>query len=616
LHRPHPIPRHAPVARRMVDQFELRIADVIVDGLRHPDRHEIESLFVCQSADLERRVHRIVSADIEKIPDMMRLHDINDPREISVLRDELFLGVETIDRVLLTDVLNDGFDENDMVQLYPSGRVLKLAPITPRLDSLLRSYRLPPNVEIHDTRQYFARYDSVSRERVGGQALGYGLLGGAAERLQQGYRGDTLEAYLRFSHAGVSVLAWNFDSSRIAFPRFAEHRVDTVFIFQHDTIRVPEVITVTTEPIIIRDTVYIPSELLRNARGTFYRVALGMIGGGYSMANRKASRGRVTLGAGNEWDFGVWDPWISGRQDIRARIGLRFLTDMAPWKTDTLSPRFLGSSFEAMFIPAWDRSLFLFAGLRAFFDDDLFWDRARAAWNEDLYHEAATQDLQQYEMTVKAGLDKFTSFGAGKRFGAWLKVSGWIPGGSNSGYDLDLQPQLTTAHFPNNEIVPWHFEHGGGNEVEAALTARLGDVAQMMVSFGQVNIANLHYSYIDSSNTPQPPAPYVPTVGLLRATQIYQTVAVRVAPINQTDMRLMFEAGFRNNSLAEKIKQGHDATLLKEWFFPYLEAPELNGTLQLDFNILRFRAGARYFFPPKSKDAQLRPEASLHLLFK
>jgi hypothetical protein len=547
---------------------------------------------------------------------LVTLKNVSDPHEISVLRDELFLGNEPIDRVLITDVLNDGFDENDMVQLYPSGRVLKLAPITARLDSLLRSYRLPPNVEIHDTRQYFARYDSVSRERMGGQALGYGLLGGTAERLQQGYRGDTLEAYLRFSHNGVSVLAWNFDSSRVAFPPLAPRRVDTVLIFQHDTIRVPEVITVTSEPTIIRDTVYIPSELLRNARGTFYRLALGMVGGGYSMSNRKASRGRVTLGAGNEWDFGVWDPWISGRQDIRKRIGLRFLTDMAPWKTDTLAPRFLASSFETMFIPAWDRSLFLFAGLRAFYDDDLFWDRARAAWNEDLYHEEVTQDLQQYEMTVKVGLDKFSSFGTGKRFGAWLKLSGWIPGGNKSGYDLDLQPKLTTAYFSNNEIIPWHFEHGGGSEVEAALTARLGDVAQMMVSFGQVTIANLHYSYTDSSNVPRPPDPYVATNGLLRATQFYQTVAVRVAPINKTDLRVMFEAGFRNNSLAEKIKQGHDETLLKEWFFPYFEAPELNAAAQLDINIVRLRAGARYFFPPKGKDAQLRPEASLHLLFK
>ncbi|MBU1638002.1 hypothetical protein KKC97_10095 [bacterium] len=37
--------------------------------------------------------------------------------ELQILRDELFLGSETIDRVLIADILNDGFDENDMLQL-------------------------------------------------------------------------------------------------------------------------------------------------------------------------------------------------------------------------------------------------------------------------------------------------------------------------------------------------------------------------------------------------------------------------------------------------------------------------------------------------------------------
>jgi hypothetical protein len=548
---------------------------------------------------------------------MITVRSVLEPRDLALLRDELFLGSETIERILIVDVLNDGFDENDVVQLYPSGRVLRLQPISARLDSLLRSYRLPPNVEIHETRQYFSRYDSLARAKGGGQALGYGLMAGLTERLMRGYRGQNVEGYFKFNPTAAVVQAWNFDSTAVHFPPPDAPRVDTVRIFERDTIRVPEVITVTPEPVVIRDTVFIPSELFQKPRGYFYRLALGLFGGGYSTAQRKSSRGRLAIGAGNEWDFGVWDPWISGRQDIRSRTGLRFVAEMAPWKSDTLSPRFLSTSLEGMFIPAWDRSFFIFGGIRAFYRDDLFWDRTRAAWDEDLYAEPAAQDLSQYEFTVKTGLDKFASFGTGKRFGAWLKLSGWIPGGKKSGYDVHLQKDLVQGFDSNFQYAqPWRWEYDGGTDVEAAVTARLSDFAQAMVSFGQITLAELNYSYVDSTVTPRPPAGYEPVRGAVKIGQSYQTAALRFAPYNASDMRVMLEAAFTNYVLSKTIKKGADEAPLKAWFFPYWETPELGLFAQLDASVVRFRVGARYLAPPEGKDSQLRPEATLHLLFR
>ena len=92
-----------------------------------------------------------LAADVEfKI---ITVKNVTEPNEIAVFRDELILGSEQIQRIVVSDVLNDGFDENDAIQLYPSGRVIRLQPISPNLDALLRSYRLPSNVEIHETRQ-------------------------------------------------------------------------------------------------------------------------------------------------------------------------------------------------------------------------------------------------------------------------------------------------------------------------------------------------------------------------------------------------------------------------------------------------------------------------------
>ncbi|MBK6912056.1 MAG: hypothetical protein IPH10_14185 [bacterium] len=311
--------------------------------------------------------------------------NVTTAREIQVLREELFLGNETVERVLITDLLSDGFDQNDAVVLYPTGRVLRLEPISERLDSLLRSFRQPANTEIYEGRQFHTLFDSVSYTSRGGKALGYGLLGGLQERLARGYRGEHIEGYFQFTESGAQIRLWDFDSTRVSFPRPQPSKYDTVVIYQRDTVFVPEIVTIEKDPVVIHDTVYVPSELLERPRGLFYREALGMIGGGYNMSKREVSRGSLAFAAGNEWEFGVWDRWIAGRQEIDSRLGLRFQTELAPWKSDTLSARFLSASGEIMYIPAWDRSLFAFVGLRAFFQDNLFWDRVRAGWDDDLY---------------------------------------------------------------------------------------------------------------------------------------------------------------------------------------------------------------------------------------
>ncbi len=195
--------------------------------------------------------------------------NITDAREIQVLREELFLGGETIERAVIADLLNDGFDQNDAVVLYPTGRVLRLEPISERLDSLLRSFKLPANAELYEGRQYFTVFDSVSFSSRGGKALGYGLLGGLQERLARGYRGDEIEGYFKFTNTAAQIRLWNFDSTRVSFPRPTPSSFDTLRVFIHDTVFVPEIVTVVQDPIVIRDTVYIRANSWKNRAGCF-----------------------------------------------------------------------------------------------------------------------------------------------------------------------------------------------------------------------------------------------------------------------------------------------------------------------------------------------------------
>lgn len=526
--------------------------------------------------------------------------NVTDAREIQVLREELFLGGETIERVMIADLLNDGFDQNDAVVLYPTGRVLRLEPISERLDSLLRSFKLPANAELYEGRQYFTVFDSVSFSSRGGKALGYGLLGGLQERLARGYRGDEIEGYFKFTNTAAQIRLWNFDSTRVSFPRPTPSSFDTLRVFIHDTVFVPEIVTVVQDPIIIRDTVYIPSELMEKPRGLFYREALGMLGGGYSMSQREASRGRLAFAAGNEWEFGVWDRWIAGRQEVSSRIGLRFAAEMAPWKTDTLSARFLSTAGELMYIPAWDRSLFAFVGIRTYFQDNLFWDRVRSGWKDDLYVEPAAQDLGHYELAVKAGLDKLAPYGAGKKIGLWLRVAAIWPGGDDSGYDLWMVDDVSS------DTTKFRWTQSSAFDVEGNLNFKFTDQTQLTLGAG------IHTEGLGIDNT----VVELPEKTDVDATIFHQSVALRWTILSSSTYRLRVEGGARNHILSGSFNgSGPYDDLLEDEFFPFIEAPMLDGSLQLDIDIVQVNAGVKAYMPD-GEDAQIRPWGGLHFLFK
>lgn len=531
--------------------------------------------------------------------------NITDAREIQVLREELFLGGETIERAVIADLLNDGFDQNDAVVLYPTGRVLRLEPISERLDSLLRSFKLPANAELYEGRQYYTVFDSVSFSSRGGKALGYGLLGGLQERLARGYRGDQIEGYFKFTNSGAQIRLWNFDSTRVSFPRPTPSSFDTLRVFIHDTVFVPEIVTVVQDPIIIRDTVYIPSELMEKPRGLFYREALGMLGGGYSMSQREASRGRLAFAAGNEWEFGVWDRWIAGRQEVSSRIGLRFAAEMAPWKTDTLSARFLSTAGELMYIPAWDRSLFAFVGLRTYFQDNLFWDRVRSGWKDDLYVEPAAQDLGHYELAVKAGLDKLAPYGAGKKIGLWIRTAVIWPGGDDSGYYFWREIRTPSVSIDES----WRWTQKSEFDLDGNLNFKLSDQTQVTLGAGIQILPDMTVEY---GRHPSDPSIFENTFD---ANIFHQTAALRWTILSSSTYRLRIEGAARNHILNATFADDELKQAVENQFFPYMEAPMLDGSLQLDIDIVQVSAGVKAYMPD-GEDAQIRPWGGLYFLFK
>ncbi len=522
---------------------------------------------------------------------------IASPVQIEQFRSELILGDEAIERLMLVDVMNDGFDEADVVLIYPSGRVLRLRPISPALDSLLRSFTVPVNVAVYETNRRAAHFDTMASQTIGSRALGYGLLAGLSRAIDKGYHGTDVEGTFKFSLSGASLTAWNFDSVRIYFPPPEPTPIDTVVI-TNTIYRV--------DTVVIHDTLYIPSELLEPPRSMYYRTALGLIGGRYDNTQRNAGRQRILLGAGNEWDYSVWSPWVSGRQDVRSRVGLRFMVEMAPWKVDTLSPGFLGTSFEALWIPAWDRNLFLFGGFRAFYRDDPFWDVNRGARNDDDFDEPTLQDMSRYEITARFGVDKMAAYGALKKFGAWMKLSAWV---GNSEQHLEM---YGGNHF---------FKYENAGEVEGAVVFRFSETGQAVASLGITPIPNFEYSMRDSTG--------IHIEGVAGLAQTSQTFNFRWAPLEGAGLsQLLLDLKFRNTILARKHLKHAVSSLsgpssenvfeeqVEKHLYPYLETPVFSGSLRLDVSIFRISGGASYYMPPDNRDAQTLFFGDLRLMFR
>ena len=79
-----PVSGHTAISRCVVDDLEFCVAHVIVDGLGHAGRDQLIAALGSQLTDLVRGVHRIVTADVEQVADVMGSEHVDDT--VKVLR--------------------------------------------------------------------------------------------------------------------------------------------------------------------------------------------------------------------------------------------------------------------------------------------------------------------------------------------------------------------------------------------------------------------------------------------------------------------------------------------------------------------------------------------------
>jgi hypothetical protein len=69
----------------VIDNAELRVADVVVDRLGNAGDHQLDPALVGERGDLGSRVHGIIPPDVEEPADVVGSDDLDNPLEVLLL---------------------------------------------------------------------------------------------------------------------------------------------------------------------------------------------------------------------------------------------------------------------------------------------------------------------------------------------------------------------------------------------------------------------------------------------------------------------------------------------------------------------------------------------------
>lgn len=185
---------------------------------------------------------------------------VKDEPTIKFFVDQYFITEDKIDSMLVIDITGNGFDEKDVLEVYPSKRIINLSESAAALD-LMRDWKRTGFIELTGARNRRGQIEVKDKENPVAQEFFRGMV----RLLEQTYRyeGRKLSLFFEFDDTkGVAALQiWGYGSKREmqeqpkSINQFAHDllfftRTDTVYVDKpvYDVIYIEQTVT---------DTVYV-----------------------------------------------------------------------------------------------------------------------------------------------------------------------------------------------------------------------------------------------------------------------------------------------------------------------------------------------------------------------
>ncbi|MDZ7292790.1 MAG: hypothetical protein ONB44_23745 [candidate division KSB1 bacterium] len=199
-----------------------------------------------------------LSEDVIVTRKTVRVATVRDKPTIKFFVDEYFITEDKIDSIEVIDIVGDGFNEKDMLEVYPSKQLYSLSASDTAL-AVMRNWKVANSIELVGSKdKKGGQYIIPSSDKPAATAIFAGLM----RLLERTYKGKKLSLRFDFDEkegvAGLQI--WGYqekDLEDIKKP-LEQFAADLMFYTRTDTIYVPKpVYDVIYIQQTVTDTVYV-----------------------------------------------------------------------------------------------------------------------------------------------------------------------------------------------------------------------------------------------------------------------------------------------------------------------------------------------------------------------
>lgn len=510
-------------------------------------------------------------------------YTVKNSKEIQIFESELGLLENSISRIEVFDLTNNGFDTGDIIKVYPSGNIYPLKPLTPKLESNIKSWRFPENVLIVDDARNYQEYDNIGMKLPIKERFAYSVLSSVKEGLDRNYNDVNKDVKVLFEQEGQSIKfkIWNFSENRIQIkprPKPApkiEYRLDTLYVE-----------TVSIDTVTVNDTLYLPDFLLKKIEKGKYKEKEAKFYAGFRHigTKRKNFDTFMSIGGTSETIINAFNSYCSEDAFLLPQFGMRYFANFIPFPQNDEDPSLLGFEFDFQRMPKYDEEWFIHAGARLDFKDDKFFYPLHLTFEQKNIE--TIPELQSYRLGFKTGYRALGKEGILTKLGAWVGFN-LTYNGNNSKYKYIIDDK-------NFEI-----ENNGSLGLRAGFPYYLGPNSQIVFSleFSSLPGFKTFMTYPDSLGSVKTETDY---------SQSYGSIALRLSPMDfinpESDIVWQFfaEYDFLVNQTEEVesdysfISDNENFTDYYMDFSPY-DTSVLDVRMMLEYKIFSTEAGFRFY---------------------
>lgn len=150
---------------------------------------------------------------VELEQELVRYAEVRDPKLIKFFIEDFLITEQEVERLLIYDLVGDGFGEGDQARTYPGGKIYMIAP-SKRAQTIMNNWRFGDNIKFtanaSDAPELFeSAPDSV-------RALG-GIFAGLLRGMRRNYHGMPIKIALEQNDGVTAIEMWGYDKRLLKY---------------------------------------------------------------------------------------------------------------------------------------------------------------------------------------------------------------------------------------------------------------------------------------------------------------------------------------------------------------------------------------------------------------